>query len=81
MKTGLIDRNNIELHIGDTYKHYKYDDVFTVFWKNGAICGGKTFEKCIPLGWDVDEINNEGDYEIYPDDNLDWLEIITINED
>lgn len=82
MKSGLFDRNGKEIKVGDKYKTYKYDTIYTVFWKGGAICGGKTFDICEPLGWVVE--NDVEDCQKYYElsvDNLDWLELITINED
>jgi len=83
MKTYLIDKNNIEIQIGDKYKCSNFDTIFIIFWKGGAICGGVTFDVAQPLCWDIDEYNtnSEGDpIELNCDTNLDWLELITTNE-
>ena len=82
MKTGLFDRNERELEIGDKYKAYRPDSIYTVFWKNGAICGGKTIETCEPLGWEIEEGDDDhpANYGLIPAKNLDWMEIITTNQ-
>lgn len=71
MKTELYDKNGIEIQIGDKYIT-NGSNIFTVFWKGGAVCGGITFEQAVPLIWEIDD-----DYELVMNENLDWLEIIT----
>ena len=75
MKTELYDKNGKEIQIGDKYTTYNDSDIYTVFWKGGAICGGTTFEGAEPLIW---ESNEDGD--LFMDENLDWIEILTTNK-
>ena len=76
MKTELYDKNGIEIQIGDEYITYgNKDDIYTVFWKGGAICGGVCYDNAKPLIWE-----NTEDDDLFMDENLDWIEIITTNE-
>ena len=37
MKTELYDKNGREIQIGDKYTTNNIGDIYTVFWKGGAI--------------------------------------------
>jgi len=76
-KTNLFDRKGIEINIGDQYKTEDFDTIFTVYFKGGAVCGGRNYERAIPLAWDF----NDGEGTPTCNDNLDWLEIIINLED
>lgn len=76
--TGLFDKNNIEIFIGDMYTTIASKHIYTVFFIYGAVCGGINEETAIPLGWcpsssDCDGIKPNGS-------RLNWLELITTNE-
>ena len=76
MKTELYDKNGIEIKIGDKYTTYNDgSDIYTVFWKGGAICGGTCYDNAEPLIWESTEDGN-----LFMDENLDWIEILTTNE-
>jgi hypothetical protein len=72
IKTNLFDKNGIEINIGDQYKNINFDQIYNVYFKGGAVCGGVNYERAIPLAWDF---SDEGT----PICNVDfnWLEIIT----
>lgn len=73
MKTKLYDKNGIEIQIGDKYiTSGNKNNIYTVFWRGGAVCGGTTFKEATPLIW---EINH--DYGLVMEENLDWMEILT----
>ena len=48
-KTNLFDKKGIEIYIGDQYKVEGFDTIFTVYFKGGAVCGGRDCERAIPL--------------------------------
>ena len=71
MKTGLFDKNNREITIGDKYiTNGNPDIIFNVYFKGGAICGGESFEWSEPIGWEIyeNELSLETDFS--------WIEII-----
>lgn len=75
MKTGLFDKNGIEIEIGDKYVNLRdKTGVFTVYYKDGAICGGKLYEYAEPLCWDAELTR------LNMDENLSWIELITTNK-
>ena len=76
MKTELYDKNGREIQIGDKYTTNNIGDIYTVFWKGGAICGGMCYDDAEPL---IQESTESGD--LFMDENLDWMEIVTTNED
>ena len=80
MKTNLFDKNGIEIQLGDKYKAHNLDGLYTVYYKSGAVCAGKSFDTCEPLGWYAALNEDEDECEICIEESLDWLELITTNE-
>jgi hypothetical protein len=86
METGLFDKNGVQVQIGDKYTveggFRKNRTIFTVFWKSGAMCGGTSYDKCVPLAWEVADVEYSEDAfdGLISDPILDWMEIITTNE-
>ena len=76
-KTNLFDKKGIEIYIGDQYKVEGFDTIYTVYFKGGAVCGGQSYERSIPLAWDF----NDGEGTPTYNNNLDWLEIIITLEE
>jgi uncharacterized phage protein (TIGR01671 family) len=58
--TGFKDSVGKEIYEGDCYKTLT-EMVYTIFFKDGAFCGGQNYEVAIPIGFS--EEKNEPDYE------------------
>jgi hypothetical protein len=71
--TGLVDKNKTPIKIGDRYT-VGCSDFYTVYFKKGAVCGGRTFADSVPLVWDA-EVDCDGDA-ILADSNTNWLTIV-----
>ena len=69
MKSNLFDKNGNEIQIGDKYHAKGHgNDIFTVFWRGGAFCGGRFYEEAKPLAWCSDKLDVDVD--------CGWMEII-----
>ena len=70
----LFDKNGNIIWVGDKYiANGIADKIYTVYFKNGAICGGSSFEDCCPLGWDIPK---DYHFELIPNTDFSWIEII-----
>ena len=57
---GLNDVNDKKIYKGDQYQ-YQNGEIYTVYFRNGAFCGGLREDYCSPLGWVSEEADGEGD--------------------
>jgi len=75
IKTGLFDRNAVEIEIGDKYCNPTFDKtcIYEIFYKGGCVCGGIDYDAAIPLCWEYSEEDEE---ELTMDENLNWLELV-----
>lgn len=48
--TPFTDMTGKRAFVGDQYMTC-HDTVYTIFYKNGAFCGGEDIDSCEPLGW------------------------------
>lgn len=77
MKVELFDKNGIEIQVGDKYINPNFpNNIYTVYYKGGAICGGTTFNNAEPLCWYIEDDTDDGEPYLYVDNNLNWMEII-----
>lgn len=53
-QTPFIDIDGTKAFEGDQYIT-GYDVVYTIFYVNGAFCGGINIHYCQPLGWELSE--------------------------
>ena len=72
--TGLKDKHGKVIYCGDLYRTELTEKPRQVFFKNGAFCGGFTFDNCAPLAWDC-ERDEDTCNELYPC-NTEYIEII-----
>jgi hypothetical protein len=54
MEIGMKDCSGKEICCGDVYVN-RFGDRYCVYFVNGAFCGGISPEKCIPIGWVIED--------------------------